>query len=163
MSRWCIYAVVLTATSWKKSCFILSARLDFYMIDNMSKVVRAFAWRMMTSFVVDEILFRQMYMREVGDNLRSSLQIISICLNKSELPCHPHCFFILKWNLRGFFFFESSVRVGKSTDFSAFALNQNRHEVTYGREGQARIENNACQSQKLRGSFGIPPPGAQNS
>ena len=36
------YSSIDTVTAWKKSCFILSDRLDFHMIDNLSIAVHAF-------------------------------------------------------------------------------------------------------------------------
>ena len=45
-----------TAIAWKKSCFILLDRLDFYMIDSLSIVFHGFAKHMLTSLSVNEIL-----------------------------------------------------------------------------------------------------------
>ena len=45
-----------TATTWKRSHYILSERSDFYMIYNLSIASHAFARRMLTSLSVDEIL-----------------------------------------------------------------------------------------------------------
>ena len=44
---------IYTITAWKKSCFISSDRSDFYMIDNLSITVNAFARRMLTSNTVE--------------------------------------------------------------------------------------------------------------
>ena len=44
------------ATAWKKSCFILSQRSDFHMINSLSIWVCAFLMQMLTSLSVDEIL-----------------------------------------------------------------------------------------------------------
>ena len=43
-------------TAWKKSCFILPDRSDFYMINNLSIAIHRFARCVMTSLSVDEIL-----------------------------------------------------------------------------------------------------------
>ena len=45
-----------TATSWKNSSFILSERLDFHMLDNLSIAAHDFPMRILTSLSVDEIL-----------------------------------------------------------------------------------------------------------
>ena len=45
-----------TATTWKKSCFISSERLDFLMVDNLSIADHAFPMRLSTSLSVDVIL-----------------------------------------------------------------------------------------------------------
>ena len=50
------YSKIDTAIAEKKSCFILSERSDFYMVNNLSMAVYAFTWHMLTSFSVDEIL-----------------------------------------------------------------------------------------------------------
>ena len=52
-SMWCIHRVVLTQP---QSCVISSARLDFHLIDNLFIAVQTFAWHMLTSLLVDEIL-----------------------------------------------------------------------------------------------------------
>ena len=45
-----------TITAWKKLQFILLNRLNFYMIDNLSIVINAFARGILISFSVDEML-----------------------------------------------------------------------------------------------------------
>ena len=45
-----------TTAAWKNSRFISSDRSNFYMIDNQSIAVYAFAWRILTSLSVDETL-----------------------------------------------------------------------------------------------------------
>ena len=50
------YSSTDTAITWEKSVFILSERSDFYMIDNLSIAVHAFARCMVTSLLVDEML-----------------------------------------------------------------------------------------------------------
>ena len=50
------YCSMDTAPVWKKSCFILLDRPDFYMIDSLLIVVHVFTMRMLTSLSVDEIL-----------------------------------------------------------------------------------------------------------
>ena len=52
------YSSMDTATTWKKSRFILSMRSDFHMIDNLSIAVLTFARCMLTSLSLDEILPR---------------------------------------------------------------------------------------------------------
>ena len=49
-----LYRITDTATPWKKSCFILSDRSDFHMIDDLLIVVHAFTRHMLTS--IDQIL-----------------------------------------------------------------------------------------------------------
>ena len=44
------------ATIWKNSCFILSGRPGFHMIENLSIVVYAFLIHILTSLSVDEIM-----------------------------------------------------------------------------------------------------------
>ena len=51
-----LYRSTDTDTAWKKSRFIISDRSDFHMIDNLSIVVHAFAWCMLTPLSKDEIL-----------------------------------------------------------------------------------------------------------
>ena len=51
-----LYTSIDTTATWKKSCFISSDRSDFYMIDNLSIVVNAFAWHVLTLLSVDETL-----------------------------------------------------------------------------------------------------------
>ena len=51
-----VNTVVLTQLQLKKFRFILSDRSDFHMTDNLSIAVHVFAWRMLTSVSVDEIL-----------------------------------------------------------------------------------------------------------
>ena len=51
-----LYRSIDTATTWKKSNFILSDRLDFHMIHNLSIEVLAFARCILKSLSVDEIL-----------------------------------------------------------------------------------------------------------
>ena len=50
------YSRINTTTVWKKLCFILSDRFDFYMIDNLSIAVHAFASHILMLFSVDETL-----------------------------------------------------------------------------------------------------------
>ena len=50
------YSSNATATGWKKSHFILSDQLDFYMIDNLSITIHASARRILTSLSGDVIL-----------------------------------------------------------------------------------------------------------
>ena len=50
------YSSIDTAIASKKSCFILSDRSDFHMIDNQSIVVYIFAQYMLTSLSIDKIL-----------------------------------------------------------------------------------------------------------
>ena len=50
------YSSTDTDTPWKKFCFILSDRSDFYMIDNLLIAAHTFARHMLTSLSVDEIL-----------------------------------------------------------------------------------------------------------
>ena len=45
-----------TVTAWKKPRFILSDSSGFYIIDNLSLTFYAFAWRILISLSVDEIL-----------------------------------------------------------------------------------------------------------
>ena len=42
--------------AWKNSYFLLSKRLDFYMVDNLLIAVHAFSMHMLTSLSFDEIL-----------------------------------------------------------------------------------------------------------
>ena len=49
------YSRIDTTTGWKKSCFILSDRSDFHMIDSLS-IVHAFARHILTSLSIDGIL-----------------------------------------------------------------------------------------------------------
>ena len=50
------YNSIDTATAEKQYCFILSDRLDFNMIDNLSMAVHTFMRHMLTRLSVDEIL-----------------------------------------------------------------------------------------------------------
>ena len=50
------YSIIDTATTWKKSHFILLNWSNFHMIDNMSLAFNAFTRSMLTSPSVDEIL-----------------------------------------------------------------------------------------------------------
>ena len=50
------YSRIDTTAAWKKLHSILSDRSDFYMIDNLSIALRAFASRLLMSFSVDETL-----------------------------------------------------------------------------------------------------------
>ena len=50
------YNSIDTAAVWKESHFILLDRSNFHMIDNLSAVFHGFAWCMLTSILVDEIL-----------------------------------------------------------------------------------------------------------
>ena len=50
------YSSIVTVTAWKKSCFILSDRSHFYLINNLSIAFDAFARYMLTSLSVNEIL-----------------------------------------------------------------------------------------------------------
>ena len=50
------YSSIDTATTWKKSCFILSDRSDFYIINNLLIAAHAFARSMLASLSADEIL-----------------------------------------------------------------------------------------------------------
>ena len=50
------YSSTDTATAYKKSCFILSERSSFHMINNLSVAIHAFAMCMLTLLSVDEIL-----------------------------------------------------------------------------------------------------------
>ena len=50
------YSGIDIATAWKKSDFISLERSDFYMMDNLSVAVHAFARHMLLSLSVDEIL-----------------------------------------------------------------------------------------------------------
>ena len=44
------YSSTNTVIAWKKSCFILSKRSDFYMIDNLSIAIHALTMHMLTEF-----------------------------------------------------------------------------------------------------------------
>ena len=84
------------ATGWKISCFILSERLDFLMIDNLSVAVNSFLRRILTSLSVDEILLPgyELVNQFYSNNFRGS------SLNVEMAPFsvkHMNCFF--------FFFF----------------------------------------------------------
>ena len=46
-----------TSDAWKKLRFVLLDRFNFYMVDNLSIAVHAFASRILMSFSVDETLF----------------------------------------------------------------------------------------------------------
>ena len=50
------YSRINTTTAWKKLRFILSDKFDFYMIDNLSISIHAFASRILMSFSVYETL-----------------------------------------------------------------------------------------------------------
>ena len=60
VSMWCIHTIILIQLQLgkKKFCFILSNRLDFYMINNQSITFHAFTKRMLTPLSVDEMLMR---------------------------------------------------------------------------------------------------------
>ena len=47
------YSSIDTVTAWKKSCFILSERSDFHMIDNL--LYNVFPKHILTMLFVDEI------------------------------------------------------------------------------------------------------------
>ena len=51
-----LYSITDTATTWKNSYFILSKRLDFYVVINLSIVVHALPVHTLISLSVDEIL-----------------------------------------------------------------------------------------------------------
>ena len=55
------YSSTDTITTWKKSCFILTERSDFHLIDYLSIAVHPFAMLMMISLSVDE-MFLPRYM-----------------------------------------------------------------------------------------------------
>ena len=62
---------------WKKLCFILSVRFDFYMIDGLSIAVHVFVSRVLMSFSVDETLLPRRVnlstsFREVPSNVEMS-------------------------------------------------------------------------------------------
>ena len=50
------YSSADMVTAWKNSHFILSVRVDFHMIDNLSKAAHGFLRRMLAQFSIDEIL-----------------------------------------------------------------------------------------------------------
>ena len=50
------YSSIDTTAAWKKSCFILSDRSDFHMIDSLLIAVYTFARHILTSFSVNEML-----------------------------------------------------------------------------------------------------------
>ena len=50
------YSSINTTAAWKKLCFILSVRSDFYMTDSLSIADHTFASRMLISISVDETL-----------------------------------------------------------------------------------------------------------
>ena len=51
-----LYICMDTTSAWQKLRFILSYKSDFYMIDNQSIAVHAFASRLLMSSLVDEML-----------------------------------------------------------------------------------------------------------
>ena len=72
-----------SATAWKKSCFILSDRSNFHMIDNQWIAAHAFFGRISTSFSVDEILltrFVNLFTNFRGLPLR--MDIVPSCLKR---------------------------------------------------------------------------------
>ena len=50
------FCIIDTGIAWKESRFILSDRLDFQMVNNLSVTFHAFARCMLTSLSVDKIL-----------------------------------------------------------------------------------------------------------
>ena len=50
------YSSIVTTAIWKKSCFILADRSDFYMIDNPSIAIHTFARCILASFLLNETL-----------------------------------------------------------------------------------------------------------
>ncbi len=51
-----LYSSIDTTAAWKKLCFILSVRSDFYMIDSLLIAVHVFVSHVSMSFSVDETL-----------------------------------------------------------------------------------------------------------
>ena len=51
------YSSTDTATAWKNCCFILSVRLDFYMVINLSLAIHTLPMHILTSLSADEILW----------------------------------------------------------------------------------------------------------
>ena len=50
------YCSIDTTAAWKKLRFILSVRSDFHLTNSLSLAIRAFASRVLMSFLVDETL-----------------------------------------------------------------------------------------------------------
>ena len=70
------YCIMLIATTWKKSCFILLDISDFHIIDNLLIAVHTFVRHISTSFSIDEILLLK-YMN-LSTNFRGLLLRVEI-------------------------------------------------------------------------------------
>ena len=68
-----LHSSMHTAITLKKSGFLLSGKLDFNIIDSGSIAFHDFAWRMLTIFLVDEMLLT-IYVKW-STNFRDSLGI----------------------------------------------------------------------------------------
>ena len=74
------------AMAGKNSHFILSARSDFHMINNLSIAIHAFPMYILTLLSVDEILLPRYVNWSINfKDLQSSVEMASFCLKHSTL------------------------------------------------------------------------------
>ena len=78
-----------TTTAWKKSSFILWEWSDLHVIDNLSLSVDAFAWFMLTSLSIDEIL--------LPSYVNWSITFRSLPVKMEIAPCSKHMNFAFLW------------------------------------------------------------------
>ena len=76
-----------TATTWKKSCFILSERSDIQMTDNLLIVIHIFANHISISLSVDEILLPRY--ADLSTNFRDLPLRISPCKTPATMSKKP--------------------------------------------------------------------------
>ena len=70
------YSSTDIVTAWKNSRLILSGRLDFHIVDNLSEAVHALSMHMLISLSVDEILL--LVCRNWSTNFRGLLYVVAL-------------------------------------------------------------------------------------
>ena len=75
-----------TGTAWKKSCFILSERPDFHIVDNLSIAVHGLPMHMLISLSVDKILLPSYFNLSIAENALTMRMLILLSVDKILRP-----------------------------------------------------------------------------
>ena len=123
------YSSMDTATAWKKSCFILSDRSDFHLIDNQSIAFHAFIRHMITSLSVDEMsLPRYGNWSTNFRGLALKVKMASSCLKHKQFylcSCRGQCLLLIApgyviWIQFGLLYLQSFCGITSASSFFFF-------------------------------------------
>ena len=89
-SMWYIHRVVSTQPQLGRNTILFYQRSDFHMIDNLLITVHAFAWNMLTSLSVDEILLPRYV------NLSTNFSGLLLIMEMTPRLKHIYCFICIQ-------------------------------------------------------------------